>query len=454
MFFALLLLTLHHPTLGAPLSTDPHARQLVLPTDHSADPGLACTASTSTTLDVLWREVDATDLYYVAVSLGVESKPFLVHTAQGTSITLEDLLPNTSYWLRVRSHPSSEPSIAYGPSWRPYSPPVICTTRPTPPGAPHSLVRVGGPSTSAITIQWTSPSQQQQQAAEVGLREHGEEAWSWSAAASPHSHTFDHLTPATSFDIAVRTGGMTSDPVVFRTAVPGKNYTTMYRLSEFSFDVDFLENHNSASIEAMPLYLMTCTPGGMCTPMNTSSYAKNWTQCQEAMQSICGGLQGTAFKCMDCAKANNASVTKACGKWEYADTLVGFAVHWYCGVGWPESVLMDSPITEYCVEHDGSGPPAQYSSCNSDECDPHGSTPRDPICVCWVYDDRMLSLQEKDIIDATCTRPIEPFVDEVQCNCSHSDPSIPPWSVEGTREATFVGVSSMYLPYNYYKSPL
>ena len=47
-------------------------------------------------------------------------------------------------------------------------------------------------------------------------------------------------------------------------------------------------------------------------------------------------------------------LTAACGNFSDQDTLAGdgsFAVHWWCGVGWPESAAAEGPITEYCVEY-------------------------------------------------------------------------------------------------------
>ena len=43
----------------------------------------------------------------------------------------------------------------------------------------------------------------------------------------------------------VRVGG--SDAVMFRTSSPGTAFADMYRVSEYTTDIDFLENHNSVS---------------------------------------------------------------------------------------------------------------------------------------------------------------------------------------------------------------
>ena len=44
-----------------------------------------------------------------------------------------------------------------------------------------------------------------------------------------------------------------SDPLRMRTAAEGALYTTAFRISEYSFDVDFLQNHDGANTLAMPV---------------------------------------------------------------------------------------------------------------------------------------------------------------------------------------------------------
>ena len=198
------------------------------------------------------------------------------------------------------------------------------------------------------------------------------------------------------------------------------SFLRVYRISEYSFDVDFLENHDAASADAMPLYMMTCDPTGLCTPWSVDDMTPRWDSCQEALASICPDQRGGSFACLDCMTAATEAVTEACGEWYAQDTLNGegsYPVHWYCGVGWPESTPAQGPITEYCVEYlplppaeeepsptrgggaaaavvvssigDGGGGGggtddgfnddagfATYLSCNSDEVDAFGNDPR------------------------------------------------------------------------------
>ena len=116
----------------------------------------------------------------------------------------------------------------------------------------------------------------------------------------------------------------------------------------------------------------------------------------------------------------------------------------YCGIGWPESSFQRSPISKYCVEHEAAPQTdpvtkvadnqgfSQYVSCNSDEtdaCNENGTTcdtgnrPKDPICRCWVWSDRMLSQEPSSRTLATCSQKyVEPFVHTPQCNCTFGAP--------------------------------
>jgi hypothetical protein len=129
---------------------------------------------------------------------------------------------------------------------------------------------------------------------------------------------------------------------------PDTRRMRVYRISEYSFDVDFLRNHDAASIEAMPLYLMTCDPEGDCSPWDALDRSPTWDACHAEFQVVCPTSRGAGFNCMECAEANRAALTAACGNWSTQDTMEGagsFAVHWWCGVGWPESAAMQAHPT-------------------------------------------------------------------------------------------------------------
>ena len=108
---------------------------------------LACSALSSVALNVSWPCVASTDLYYVAVfgdagaAANPAPKPLAIATASGCSTVLEDLVGGQSYWLRVRSHPSSAPATVWG--WRPYEGDALRCATPAAPGL--ALERDGPP---------------------------------------------------------------------------------------------------------------------------------------------------------------------------------------------------------------------------------------------------------------------------------------------------------------------
>ena len=49
--------------------------------------------------------------------------------------------------------------------------------------------------------------------------------------------------------------GLVSEPLHMRTASAGALHSTAYRIAEFTFEPDFLENHDAANKECMPIYV-------------------------------------------------------------------------------------------------------------------------------------------------------------------------------------------------------
>lgn len=240
-----------------------------------------------------------------------------------------------------------------------------------------------------------------------------------------------------------------------------------YRISEFSFSVDFLGNHDAASVEAMPLYLMTCSPEGMCSPWSTADHTQRWDACQRALEFLCPDGRGAAFTCLDCAERHRTAVEAACGSFTPQDSLAGegsFGVHWFCGVGWPESTAEQGPITEYCIEYeplavtaathgDGTGGAdfggdgfSGYLSCNSDETDGlvHND-PRDPRCICICLDDRLLGHQTLAELERDCFHSgTIPWVNETICRCPGGASEVP---APTNPSLHYIGRAPVYLPY-------
>jgi hypothetical protein len=456
----------------------------------SAD-GVACSGATSVSIAVAWDTVPETDLYYVAVAYAATARPFAIQTSAGTNLTLIDLKPGTTYYLSLKSHPSSEPTIAWAPGWRDPSEPIACTTTKSPASAPADVVRTGELADTSIALSWAHPARPGS-TFEIGVlkaegcvegdctdhRRGRPVDWDWSGAnvelvtmgTAHHGAALTGLEPGRTYFVSVRrsASGVASDPVPFRTKKADLMYTTAYRISEYAMDVDFLENHNSATIDAMPLYLMTCSPEGNCQPWNKTQFTPTdaaWDQCHTQLQSLCGDTRGTGFNgCVECVDGHrDAVVAGPCGNYTDADKEhPGFPVHYFCGIGWPENLMYFSAITEYCVEHQPapkSDPRwegyADYISCNSDEVDAaFNNSANDPTCMCWVWDDRQMSLLPGSELNKSCGSHMPWFVHEPICNCTDSKkfpdstailPSNPSYA--------YVGAMPVMQPYGFYQKP-
>lgn len=229
-------------------------------------------------------------------------------TSANTSVTIIDLMPSTTYYVSLRSHPASEPTIAWAPGWRPLSASVSCTTAPAP--VIFGVNRAGGLAETSISITFhvdTAASMMRaalrgsvidpsnfdvgvvrmpsfQLAESMGAWDITHDRYTWlrgeavvvatqdttnqvaDSSSAMLSANISGLEPASTYFVVVRmttaengttTPFQASDPEMMRTASQGMLYTVTHRISEYAMDVDFLENHDSASVEAMPLYFMT-----------------------------------------------------------------------------------------------------------------------------------------------------------------------------------------------------
>ena len=72
-----------------------------------------------------------------------------------------------------------------------------------------------------------------------------------------YTHELVGLAPGAMYEVVVRDDatGEVSDPERMRTSAVGAMHVAAYRISEYTMDVDFLENHDAASLDAMPLQL-------------------------------------------------------------------------------------------------------------------------------------------------------------------------------------------------------
>ena len=223
-------------------------------------------------------------------------------------------------------------------------------------------------------------------------------------------------------------------------------------ISEYTFDVDFLQNHDAAQAKTLPLYIQY---DGAVNETCYSGFAPGAAHCNgrgpaciEKLETLCGAERASGWPCMRCADGHRAELLSTCGNFSDADDVQDtgrWGEHWFCGAGWPGSTFQRSPMTSYCVEHTaapqtdptpaGDGY-AQYVSCNSDECEvTNNSTPRAPVCICWVHDDRENSYQPESEISKVCNPKNDPAgfvgcagVDDKfcktapQCNCTMGVP--------------------------------
>eukprot|EP00729_Bicosta_minor_P009375 gene9375-21569_t len=221
-----------------------------------------------------------TDLLQLEIySAATAPRPFAIQTAVPTSVgmVVEDLLPDVEYFFKFRTHPSTAPSIVQG--WRNSTDgnAVGCKTTPAKPNTPHTLRRrssTNSGDTAILQLGWdwggskctgmipityvrlreetTHPSasfkQLQKLASNTILTKVMVPA---DCKQERGSANLEGLAPGSSYIVAVGD----SDPVRFRTSGGKTQFTDMYRVSEYTYEIDFLENHNSASRQGQTAFL-------------------------------------------------------------------------------------------------------------------------------------------------------------------------------------------------------
>jgi hypothetical protein len=341
---------------AAAANGDPHCIRITSVSFSVVWPAAAAASSSSSAAAAAAAAADGaaagaatgSDLYYVTLSEAADAQPFALQTSSEPHLVLRDLHPNTTYYMRWRSHPAgTQRNIGW--DWRPATKAFACTTRPTAVGAPHSITR-GPLAEDQITLAWAAPSHGPSLAAaateqagySVGYRTMAPETIEdhthrWlEANASNLTATLSGLKPGCTYGIVVAAttsshpsdspdGGRSraiSDEVVFRTAAKGFStgdvrYTAMTRVSEFTDDVDFLDNHDSATSAALAVLLAR-----MAKQVNVSS------DCLSQLSALgCARAQGET--CLDCVR--NLSAPASCGDANMAD----YNAHFFCGEGWP-----------------------------------------------------------------------------------------------------------------------
>ena len=194
----------------------------------------------------------------------------------------------------------------------------------------------------------------------------------------------------------------------------------MYRVSEYTYEIDFLENHNSASRQGQTAFL---------TSTNDNLFFQ----------------------------LSKSPVTLYCVEHELVEGESGYAPYVSCN-GQSRRALPVRLIWTHCTKNKNTPAfvkPTLICIPNlGPEADPRNQ-PADPICICDVYADRMIALQPAAEMDAACGigihRP-DGTHSNPDCNCTGVGPSNPStpskWNVP-VASATHIGMMPTWLPYVY-----
>eukprot|EP01062_Namystynia_karyoxenos_P030790 TRINITY_DN2290_c7_g1_i1.p2 TRINITY_DN2290_c7_g1~~TRINITY_DN2290_c7_g1_i1.p2 ORF type:complete len:384 (+),score=112.51 TRINITY_DN2290_c7_g1_i1:74-1225(+) len=115
--------------------------------------------------------------------------------------------------------------------------------------------------------------------------------------------------------------------------------------------------------------------------------------------------------------------------------------------------LSRAPVTEYCVEHLDLDW-AQYTSCNAPEAGTRNHH-SDPICICFVYADRMIAQRPLSEMQRDCLAPApgpNGTYSDPPCLCTGPDGKRSKYEVPAAAQ-TAVGRSTVMAPYFYWQIP-
>ena len=320
------------------------------------------------------------------------------------------------YYLRVRAHPASAPSIVAG--WSNYSggPTVGCRTRRAP---SLQLDQLGPAADSTVRLAWRWTSWAPARSLPITVRwqplgaDLGAEPKVVMLPAGTASHVLAGLPARTKFAVTITAGNRhRSDTVTCSTAAAGAIYEIVYRVSELTDDVDFLPNHNAGDLVGEAAFLSDS--GNFKSPLASDACAKalNQTHCTPGSKS-----------CLDCAAAVWATgtgpaangVRAQCSDPGRAWPLDNKVAESWCGDEFSFFDWTATPVSEYCVErlpapstavppadHGGVEGYTRYLSCNAPEAAVVHNDKRDPICICECYADRMIAFQNRSVVEQHC----------------------------------------------------
>jgi hypothetical protein len=300
-------------------------------------PLASCSNATSVSVTVNWAPTAGSDVYYVALTASPSPplQPFTIQTSASSSAILLDLLPNKTFFVTVYAHPQTADLVW---DWKQVTAPKQCSTMAVGRKVPYGLQREGPLARSSIDVSWTPPLE-----APVGGYHHQEigysrksnerdagAAWTWTHVSKEQSrHQLNGLVPDSTYRIRIRAVSMSlapqeGDSIELRTGPLVGSYTQVYRISEYQFQPDFLDNHDAGDIDSIPIYIMDHNP------ITTASISPHWDQCEAALPKILPGMHGEGLPCLEyAAKYKRDEITAACGNFSTKDDFVGWDVHWY-----------------------------------------------------------------------------------------------------------------------------
>lgn len=342
----------------------------------SAAAEISCESLSSSALKVSFPCVSATDLYYVAIfatkvdAVATTPKPAAIVTTVNCSTVLEDLVPSTTYYLRIRSHPSRAPSVVWG--WRNYSSPVRpCTTMAAP---AYALHRHGALEPHQLGLQWhinaghrvdlasreVTPVWRRMlsstTATALGRPLDTIDSNVWQEATPEPANglansvaTVTGLDPGSSYVIVLRgpNGTALSDPVRFRTGMVGSSYETVYRVAEETHDIDLLLNHNAGDLQGEAAFLSDSgnyklTPQQIAN--DSCAQALNRTHCRPG-SADCMACAGSVW--VNGTDQVADAVRKQCSNPSLPFPTDNKAAENWCGDGFSFFDWSLTPVTEY-----------------------------------------------------------------------------------------------------------
>lgn len=287
----------------------------------------SCTNATTNSISVTWvmplSSLPFGRVLYEA-QLGLESEnaypdtefaPFLATSAYSPSVVAKDLLPGTSYVIKMRMR------TAFTHEWSNLTQAVECATSPLAAGQPLVLPPQTPPTLTSITVAVDRNATAHGRVVIEARREGS--SGPWTSPPTPLGADFtavlSGLDPATIYEVRARSQdgqGPASDVVLQKTATPGASNLTVFRISElcgathhYSYEgteydrpcePDYLHNHDSGTLLA-DVEFITATQGSGFVPDFNGSVVSRYCVSRAAGETAdyvsCNGRNTEHYRC-------------------------------------------------------------------------------------------------------------------------------------------------------------